>query len=586
MKLSEAATIKSRARRMMRDMGELLADKSLPTGLRSQMENLRTALKKTWAELEDEATQDGGRKAVASQEANMAEVKKTVGGKAFSASDFLVVEDPEKSTTWHLQVKREGEPEPRLMGAAWAALHGGYRGNKYEGPDKAKALAALKKMYKDMDLQTPAENAEVEEIAEYMGDLPMIYVPYGVVSFTQLAAVHAAEEVAHEVGEITQQFQGMLSNIIWQSTEVAEKISMIRTLTDEFIIMLESTTAGSGDSNMSATQETDSTPPPAETSASTEEPVAEQFAEDASGFILVEAENARDPLRLDIQIIKPGWGNKNDNHYYPAEMLQRDAHVFEGAKMYVTDHRQEEKSVRTEVSVIEKVIGFTEAGAPIGRVVIFDPTFAEQVRNRASANQLSTLECSILADGKARAGFERDGRKGKIVESIVSASSVDWVTRAGAGGKALNLVENTDGSGQEPPVTEEKPKTELVAENATEPVVIREQQTGDQTPATETPAVETPVAPIALTVAEIGEALSKVTLPAKSVIALMTSTYETAEALQGAITAEIQRVKETSGSGRPFALGESASNQSPVFSSSAKIEETMDLVNKKYGIGR
>jgi hypothetical protein len=31
------------------------------------------------------------------------------------------------------------------MGAAWAALHGGYRGNKYEGPDRSAAIAKLKK---------------------------------------------------------------------------------------------------------------------------------------------------------------------------------------------------------------------------------------------------------------------------------------------------------------------------------------------------------------------------------------------------------------------------------------------------------
>ena len=30
----------------------------------------------------------------------------------------------------------DGSPNHRLMGAAWAALHGGYRGNKYDGPDK------------------------------------------------------------------------------------------------------------------------------------------------------------------------------------------------------------------------------------------------------------------------------------------------------------------------------------------------------------------------------------------------------------------------------------------------------------------
>src|SRR3990172_937703 len=64
------------------------------------------------------------------------------------ARHYLVVEDPEKTTTWHLRVKgTDGQPDHRLMGAAWAALHGGYRGNKYEGPNKDEAIAKLKRMY-------------------------------------------------------------------------------------------------------------------------------------------------------------------------------------------------------------------------------------------------------------------------------------------------------------------------------------------------------------------------------------------------------------------------------------------------------
>jgi hypothetical protein len=73
-----------------------------------------------------------------------------------SASDYLVVGDPKKSSTWHLRVKRNGKPDHNLMGAAWAALHGGYRGNKYEGPDKSKALAKLVDLYKSEKMQTPS----------------------------------------------------------------------------------------------------------------------------------------------------------------------------------------------------------------------------------------------------------------------------------------------------------------------------------------------------------------------------------------------------------------------------------------------
>jgi phage I-like protein len=74
------------------------------------------------------------------------------------ASHFLVVEDPEHPSTWHLRVRdASGALNHTLMGAAWAALHGGYRGNKYEGPGKAEALAKLKELYESEGMELPTE---------------------------------------------------------------------------------------------------------------------------------------------------------------------------------------------------------------------------------------------------------------------------------------------------------------------------------------------------------------------------------------------------------------------------------------------
>jgi hypothetical protein len=68
-------------------------------------------------------------------------------------------------------------------------------------------------------------------------------------------------------------------------------------------------------------------------------------------------------------------------------MLERDAHVFEGVKMYTTNHKEDEKSVRTEVSqVLRCPVGFTDTGAPIAQVGVFDPAFAENIKNRAALN--------------------------------------------------------------------------------------------------------------------------------------------------------------------------------------------------------
>jgi hypothetical protein len=72
------------------------------------------------------------------------------------AGHYLVVEDPEKPSTWHLRVRdMNGDPDHRLMGAAWAALHGGYRGNVYEGPSKEEAIRKLRAMYAAEEMDTP-----------------------------------------------------------------------------------------------------------------------------------------------------------------------------------------------------------------------------------------------------------------------------------------------------------------------------------------------------------------------------------------------------------------------------------------------
>ena len=84
------------------------------------------------------------------------------------AGHYLVIEDPAQVSTWHLRVRNvAGELDHRLMGAAWAALHGGYRGNKYEGPGKQAAIASLKKLYAQEDMPLPGDTTSfVTELQE------------------------------------------------------------------------------------------------------------------------------------------------------------------------------------------------------------------------------------------------------------------------------------------------------------------------------------------------------------------------------------------------------------------------------------
>jgi cation transport regulator ChaB len=97
-------------------------------------------------------------------------VTKKEGDCAHPSSHYLVVEDSTKPTTWHLRVKGcDGKPDHRLMGAAWASLHGGYRGNKYSGPNKDTATGKLKRMYKSEGLDAPSKSI-FEENLDYRLD--------------------------------------------------------------------------------------------------------------------------------------------------------------------------------------------------------------------------------------------------------------------------------------------------------------------------------------------------------------------------------------------------------------------------------
>lgn len=73
--------------------------------------------------------------------------KKELGG-------HLVTDDKGNK---HLPTTVNGKTDWGHVGAAWAALHGGYRGNKYEGPDKEAAIAKLRKMYEAHGMTPPGE---------------------------------------------------------------------------------------------------------------------------------------------------------------------------------------------------------------------------------------------------------------------------------------------------------------------------------------------------------------------------------------------------------------------------------------------
>ena len=447
--MQEAATVKAALLRMAKDMETVLADRTVPEDLRKEIQDVRVALRKRWDDLELEANGDAEKEPAEEPTEEPAEEqalltgsiaertmvslptgekirlselvavylseqeKKTEGGEKYPSSAYLVVEDEDKPTSWHLRVRdADGALDHRLMGAAWAALHGGYRGSKYEGPDKEKAISKLKKLYDEEDMPLPGEAKE--SLAESMS--------------------------------------GNVVGIV--------------------------------------------------------EPLVEQEDE---ALCLV-----------DIVPIEPGWGNPKDNHYYPAKTLRDSAPLFEGVKMYATNHNKSEQNVRNEVAqIIKSPVAFTETGAPIARAAIYDRDFEHSIRKRAKAGRLGDLACSIMADGNVREGFQQGDRAGKEVLAITGVQSVDWVSRAGAGGRALRLVESDTGADN---MAEEQ--TIEVAEDDVTHAVLQEQAE--------------------LGVADVLTALLEADLPQPVAVRLAKDSYTTLEALTEAITgakAEVEAVR-------------------------------------------
>lgn len=399
---------------------------------------------------------------------------KTVDGKQYPASDFLVVEDPESPDSWHLQVKRNGKPDHGLMGGAKAALTspGGHRGNKYEGPDKQKAITKLKTLYKSEDMEwTAGESAT----AEY-----------------EIAGTTIREVLMYLLD-------------MWQDAQTPE----------------EQAEAEMESGGLAVEVARDAT---AEDTATLSE------AEAAS----IEA-GRRAPVVIDFQVLTPGPGNRRDNHYYPADVVRRDIHVFEGVDVFATDHQEKERSERTKVGkVLSCPARFTEADAPVAQVLIYDPNQAEKTRNRADAGALDTLECSIFGSGRAKKS-EIDGKEYKIVEALTKGIYFELVSKAGAGGKALNLAESEPGG--------EGMKDKKEAEAAPVEEVEIEEADADE--------------PKKLEVEVVKEAVGKTNLPEFAKNALLAREYATGDELKEAVDEAVAEVKKLTGSGQVTGLGES-----------------------------
>lgn len=165
-----------------------------------------------------------------------------------------------------------------------------------------------------------------------------------------------------------------------------------------------------------------------------------------------------------LKVIQAGWGSSG---YYPADVLQRDGpKVFpSGVQMHI-DHpslsearERPERSLQTLAAVTVTPAEWQENG-PAG------PGLYAQAK--AFGNYAPLIEelsphigVSIRAAGHFKPG-EAEGRKGPVITSLERGDSIDFVTRAGAGGKVLQLMESARSGPSTPPREERRTMREPI----------------------------------------------------------------------------------------------------------------------------
>jgi hypothetical protein len=162
---------------------------------------------------------------------------------------------------------------------------------------------------------------------------------------------------------------------------------------------------------------------------------------------VVEAGTARAAkgATMTIDIIRSGWNNPG-TRYYPAAVLERDVPLIYGpsTQMFIDHPTATQRDDQPERSLQTLAAVFTGTPYPVqeadGRVVMrVEARVYSRWQDFLSEAQ-NDIGVSINGGGDAAYG-EREGRSGMILETLTYGQSVDFVTKPGAGGRIIALLE-------------------------------------------------------------------------------------------------------------------------------------------------
>lgn len=148
---------------------------------------------------------------------------------------------------------------------------------------------------------------------------------------------------------------------------------------------------------------------------------------------------------ITIDIIRSGW-NKAGTRYYPADVLERDIPVVypAGSHMYIDHPRLSEQEDIPERSLtsLAAVFDTTPYAVREGDQTVMRVSARVYSRWRDFLTEAaSDIGVSINGNGDGSI-MEREGRTGLVLERLTHGQSVDFVTKPGAGGRIVALLES------------------------------------------------------------------------------------------------------------------------------------------------
>jgi len=180
---------------------------------------------------------------------------------------------------------------------------------------------------------------------------------------------------------------------------------------------------------------------------------SEAFAEAAAGGIH-EATPGAQPGTYVIDVIKSGW-NKARSRHYPAEVLERDVpKVYpRGTQMFIDHPTQSEADDRPERSVSTLAAVFTDTPWAVkeddGSVTMRTTARVFTPWQPLIGEAWPHIGVSINGIGKGDHG-QREGHYGLLMEELTHGASVDFVTKPGAGGRVVGLLESAAAAADSP----------------------------------------------------------------------------------------------------------------------------------------